>query len=52
MDVEFLAKVLGDANRTMSLTVGNPELHEFCAHVAHFYKEVTEKALENEKKQL
>jgi hypothetical protein len=47
-DVEFLDRVIDDATRTMPLTEGNPELHEFCARVIHLYKEITEKALENE----
>lgn len=51
-DVEFLDRVIDDATRTMRLTVGNPELHGFCAHVIHLYKEITEKALENEEKEL
>jgi ATP-dependent helicase/DNAse subunit B len=47
-DVEFLDRVIDDAKRTMPLTKGHPELHEFCACVIHLYKEITEKALENE----
>jgi hypothetical protein len=47
-EIEFLGKVIEDANRTMHLTASHPELHEFCQHVVHLYKEVTEKALENE----
>ena len=48
-DIEFLDRIVDDASQTMPLTVDNPELHEFCAHVVHLYKEVTEKALVNEK---
>lgn len=47
-DVIFLDKVIEDATRTMPLTISNPELHVFCAHVIHLYKEITETALENE----
>ena len=49
-DIEFLGKVIDDANRTMHMTVNHPELHEFCLHVVHLYKEISVKALENEKK--
>lgn len=49
-EIEFLDRVIDDATRTLPLTVGHPELHGFCAHVIHLYKEVTEKALENEEK--
>ena len=49
-DVEFLDKVIDDANRTMHMTVNHPELHEFCVHVVHLYKEISVKALENEEK--
>lgn len=47
-DVEFLNRVIDDATRTMPLAEGDPELHEFCAHVVHLYQEITSKALENE----
>lgn len=49
-EVEFLDRVVDDATRTMPLTEGHVELHKFCAHVIHLYKEITEKALENEPK--
>lgn len=50
VEVEFLDKVIDDATRTMPLTEGHPELHSFCVHVIHLYKEITEKALKNEEK--
>ena len=49
-DIEFLYKVIDDANRTMHMALNHPELHEFCLHVVHLYKEISVKALENEKK--
>ena len=49
-DIEFLEKVIDDAKRTMHMTVNHPELHEFCLHVVHLYKEISVKALENEKR--
>ncbi len=50
VDLDFLCKVIDDANRTMHMTVNHPELHEFCLHVVHLYNEISAKALENEKK--
>jgi hypothetical protein len=49
-DIDFLEKIIANANQTMPSMGGHPELHEFCAHVVHLYKEITEKALENEEK--
>lgn len=49
-DIEFLNKVIDDANRTMHMTASFPELHEFCLNVVYLYKEITVKAVENEKK--
>ncbi len=49
-DIEFLDKVIDDANRTMHMTANHPELREFCLHVVHLYKEISVKALENEKR--
>ena len=49
-DIEFLEKVIDDAKRTMHMTVNHPELHEFCLLVVHLYKEISVKALENEKR--
>ncbi len=50
MDIDFLEKVIDDANRTIPLAYCHPDIHEFCAHVVNYYKKITEKALENEKK--
>jgi hypothetical protein len=47
-DVEFLGRVIDDANRTMPMTEGHPELHNFCARVVHLYDEITTRALQNE----
>lgn len=47
-DLDFLARVLDDATRTMPLTEGHPELHGFCARVVHLYEEITARALRNE----
>lgn len=50
MDIDFLERVIDDANRTMPLSYGHPDLHEFCAYVVNYYEKITKKALENEKK--
>ena len=47
-DIEFLARVIDDASRTMPMTEGHPELHNFCARVIHLYDEITTMALKNE----
>ena len=49
-DIAFLDKEINDVNRTMHMTVNHPELHVFCVHVVHLYKQISEKALENETK--
>ena len=48
MDCEFLDRIIDDAYHNMPSTIGHQELHEFCLHVTHYYKEITDKALENE----
>lgn len=50
VEMDFLCQVIEDANRTMPLTVNDPELHEFCLCVVHLYHDISTKALENEKK--
>jgi hypothetical protein len=48
LDLEFLEKVFEDANRTISSTTDNHDLHDFCLHVVHLYNVITERALRNE----
>ena len=50
LDIQFIAEVTHDAQRSKPLIDRHPEWHEFCAEVIHLYEEVVEKALENEKK--
>lgn len=50
-DIDFLDKIIANANQTMPLMGNHPQLHDFCAHVVHLYKEITLTALENEEKQ-
>ena len=50
VDFEFLCKEIKDACTTKHLTVSYPELEEFCLRVGHMYKELCDKAVENEKR--
>jgi hypothetical protein len=47
-DIEFLARVLDDATRTLPHTESHPELHQFCSRVIHLYDHITTRALKNE----
>jgi hypothetical protein len=49
-DILFMYQVTLDAQRSKRLIDRHPEWQEFCAEVIHFYEEIVEKALENEKK--
>jgi len=49
-DIRFMYEVTLDAQRSKRLIDRHPEWQEFCAEVIHFYEEIAEKALENEKK--
>jgi len=49
-DIEFLSRVIDDASRTLPMTEGHPELHNFCTRVVHLYDQITARALENEEK--
>ena len=48
-DIAFLEKVLGDANHVMPLIDKHPELQSIASRAVSLYKEITEKALGNEK---
>ena len=50
VDFEFLCKEIKDACTTKHLVVSYPELEEFCLNIAHLYKELCDKAVDNEKK--
>ncbi|MBE9568530.1 MAG: hypothetical protein IMF14_07520 [Proteobacteria bacterium] len=49
VDFDFLCKEIKDACMTKHLTINYPELEEFCLHLGHLYKELCDKAVENEK---
>jgi len=47
-DIEFLEQVFNDAKHIGSLLNHHPEWHDLVGRITHLYKEITEKALENE----
>lgn len=49
-DIHFLEQVFADAEKIRPFRTRHPEYEELVARVIHLYKEITEKALENEKK--
>ncbi|MCW8935112.1 MAG: hypothetical protein OQK98_10345 [Gammaproteobacteria bacterium] len=51
-DIEFLYRVIDDARRTIPLTIYCTELHDFCICVVCMFRDLTEKALENQKKEI
>jgi hypothetical protein len=50
VDIEFIDLITHDAQQSKPLIDKHPEWHKFCAYVVHLYEEITEKALENEKR--
>ena len=48
-DITFLEKVFSDANHAMPLIDKHPELQPIATRAMCLYKEITAKALENEK---
>jgi hypothetical protein len=48
-DIAFLEKVFSDASHVMPLIDKHPELQSIATRAVSLYKEITEKALENEK---
>ena len=49
-DIRFMDQVMLDAQRSKRLIDKHPEWHKFCSEVIHLYEEITEKALDYEKK--
>ncbi len=49
-DIEFLEEVFADANDIKRLVDKHPEIQGIAARAIGLYKEITDKALENEKK--
>jgi hypothetical protein len=50
-DIDFLEEVMTTSRENAGLIERNPEWHEIYAKSVRIYKEITEKALENEKAQ-
>ena len=48
-DIQFLEEVFADAQRARGLIERNPEWQELATKMVGLYKEITDKALENEK---
>ena len=48
-DIEFLNEVLADAQRVKGLLDRHPEWQEIATKVISLYRQITEKALENQK---
>ncbi len=49
-DLAFLEKVLSDTNRIKPLIKRHPEYHSLATKLINLYSEITEKAVENEKR--
>ncbi len=49
-DIEFLSEVFADAERVKPLIDRHPEFADLVTKMVSLYKEITEKALENENK--
>ena len=48
-ELKLLEEMLGDANQVKPLVERHPEHQNLAARVLHLYREITQKALENEK---
>ncbi len=49
-DIAYLQQSFADARQAAPLLDRNPEYHDFAARLLHLYKEITDRALENERK--
>jgi len=49
LDIEFLSQVFSDAKSSEPLLRRHPEYKDLVARANHLYKEIMDKALENEK---
>lgn len=49
-DLEFLEEVFADAQSIQPLVERHPEYQQLAARALHLYKEILDKAMENEKK--
>jgi hypothetical protein len=49
-EMAYLDEIITDAMKNKPLIDRHPEWQRFCAEVVHLYNEITERALENEKR--
>jgi hypothetical protein len=49
-DIRFMDQVIHDAYQSKPLMDRHPEWQRFCANVVHLYEQITERALDNEKR--
>jgi len=47
-DIDYLEEVLADASEAKEIVDRHPELEALAARMIHLYKEITDKALQNE----
>lgn len=50
-DIHYLEQAFQDANQNHHLVIGAPEYTDLVGRIAQLYKEITSKALENERAQ-
>jgi hypothetical protein len=51
LDIDFLEQVVSDANKVKPILGEDPKVLEVAGRMLQLYKEITDKALENEKNQ-
>ena len=49
LDIAFLEEVFADSNNMRTLIARHPEFQDLAARIMHLYKEITDRALANEK---
>jgi hypothetical protein len=49
-DIAYLEQSFADARQAAPLLERNPEYHDLAARLIHLYKEISDRALENERK--
>jgi hypothetical protein len=49
-DIDYLQRIFADAESADSFIEKHPELNDLIGRMFHLYKEITEKALENERR--
>jgi hypothetical protein len=51
LDLAFLEQVVVDARKVLPMAQENPQVLDVAGQMLHLYREISDKALENEKKQ-